>query len=231
MKSGGICARCRRSLVGGRPDRESNLSEMAHMRGAAARSPRHDPATCTKDSNGHHNLILLCGPCHKAVDDDPGAHTAEKLEAAKASREEWARRRLVQDARTTSFADLEAIAKRMAAGPAAKAETSRESAPPMEKIRKNGMSKSARVRIEAGMSKSHLVDRHIKKRPGPVFGERLKGLRAVYGSLCGDKSLSGSGVFFCMPAMDEHVHGIEGRTPAVLAVMVCLLEKCEVFEA
>ena len=43
-KSRGCCAKYRRDLIGGRPGAESNLSEMAHIRGVAGASARHDPS-------------------------------------------------------------------------------------------------------------------------------------------------------------------------------------------
>lgn len=222
---------CRRDLVAGTPGAESNLSEMAHIRGAASGSPRHDPSISSDKANKHHNLILLCGTCHKIVDDDPSTYTAAQLEEMKSGHEEWGRRRLVMGSKATSFAELEVIAKWMATAPSSGPEEDYSVTPPLKKIKKNGLSDETRMWIEIGMSKSHLVGRYLEAQPDPAFGERLKeGFRLIYRKLRSGEDLGADDVFFRMLAMGEDVKGEGVQTPAVLAVLVYLFEKCEVFE-
>lgn len=231
IKSRGCCAMCRRDLVGGRPGAESNLSEIAHIRGVAGGSARHDPSMNPDDVNKHSNLILLCPVCHKIVDDDPAAYTTDRLEKIKLDHEKWARRQLVRHSRITSFAELEVVAKWLTTASPAGAKTDYAVTPPLEKIRKNGLSEAARLWIEIGMSKSHLVGRYLEAQPDPSFGERLRdGFLAIYRDLRADEYLDSDSVFFNMLAMGWDVQRTWDLTPAVLAVTVYLFEKCEVFE-
>lgn len=230
-QSRGCCAMCRRNLVGGRPGAESNLSEMAHIRGVAGGSARHDPSMNPSDVNKHCNLILLCPACHKIVDGDPATYTTKRLEKMKLCHEAWADRRLVRDSKATSFAELEVVAKWLATDSNAAARADYAVTPPLKKIRKNGLSAKARMWIEIGMSKSHLVGKYLEAQPDPLFGERLKdGFLAIYRGLRAGEELDADGAFFCMLSMGWDMPGAAGQTPAVLAVMVYLFEKCEVFE-
>ena len=183
------------------------------------------------DVNKHRNLILLCPACHKIVDDDPATYTAERLEKMKMCHEAWAERRLVRDSKATSFAELEVVAKWMATDSHAAARADYAVTPPLKKIRKNGLSAKARMWIEIGMSKSHLVGKYLEAQPDPLFGERLKdGFLAIYRGLRAGEELDADSAFFRMLSMGLDMPGAAGRTPAVLAVMVYLFEKCEVFE-
>lgn len=86
------------------------------------------------------------------------------------------------------------------------------------------------MRIEMGMSKSRLVGRYVEAQPGPEFGERLKkGFRAICSRLRGTEGLDGEAAFFRMLDVDAGTPGARDRTPAALAVLVHLFEKCEVF--
>lgn len=222
---------CKRDLVEGRPGAESNLSEMAHIHGVAGGSARHDPSMSHVDVNKRSNLILLCAACHKIVDDDPVAYTPDRLEKIKSDHEEWARRQLIRDSKFTSFAELAVVAKWLTTAPPAGATTDYAVTPPLEKIRKNGLSEAARSWIEIGMSKSHLVGRFMEAQPDPSFGERLRdGFLAVYRDLRAGEDLDSDSAFFRMLDMSRDMQGAGALTPAVLAVMVYFFEKCEVFE-
>lgn len=231
LKSRGCCAKCRRNLVGGRLGSESNLSIMAHIRGVAGRSARHDPSMDSTDVNRHRNLILLCGTCHKIVDDDPATYTPEHLEEMKLKHEAWAERQLIRDSKTTSFAELDVVTKWIMSTSSVRADADYAVTPPMKKIQKNHLSDEARMWIEIGMSKSHLVGKYLEAQQDPSFGERLKdGFRALYSDLRTKEELDADSTFFRLLATGGDVLDTRTRTPAVLAVLVYLFEKCEVFE-
>lgn len=173
MMSRGCCAKCRRDLAGGDRGGESNLSEMARIHGVERSSARHDPAVISGGLHVHRNLILLCRNCHKIVDGDPEAYTADRLEAIKPGHGKWARRQLVRDSNAVSFAELEVIAKWMASDQDAEPARDYRAALPLKKIKKNGLSHIARTWIELGMPKSRLVGRYIEKQPDPSLGDRL----------------------------------------------------------
>ena len=222
---------CRRDLAGSDRGDESNLSEMAHIHGVERSSARHDPTMIPRDLHIHRNLILLCRNCHKIVDDDPETYTADRLKAMKSDHEKWARRQLVRDSNAVSFAELEVIAKWMASDQDAEPARDYHVTPPLKKIKKNGLSHTARTWIEIGMSKSHLVGKYIEKQPDPSFGDRLKArFLAIYRGFREDEGLGADDTFFSMLEMDKTALPEKGRTPAVLAITVYLFEKCGVFE-
>ncbi|MGW3228748.1 hypothetical protein [Kitasatospora sp. NPDC001095] len=72
---------CRQPLVTEHRGRLSLNSQIAHIRAENAGGPRHVPGY--DDVNGEENLLLLCFPHHKQVDDHPDAYTIEELLAWK----------------------------------------------------------------------------------------------------------------------------------------------------
>ena len=137
-ESRGCCALCGRDLVGGGPGAESDLSEMAHMRGLEPGSARHNPTMRPGAVNKCPDLILPCHDCHKAADDHPDVYATDRLEAAKSKHEARARRQAVGSQRDTSFAELEAIARWIAGASAAEAGRDYSIAPPPGKVKKTG---------------------------------------------------------------------------------------------
>lgn len=199
MASRGCCAKCRRDLAGGDRGGESNLSEMAHIHGVERGSERHDPAMIPGDLHVRRNLILLRRNCRKIVDDDPETYTADRLGAMRPDHEKWARRQLVGDSNAVSFAELEVIAKWMGSDQDAEPARDPHVTPPPKKIKKNGLSRTARAWIEMGMPKSHLVGKYIEKRPGPSFGDRLKArFLAIYRGFREDGGLGADDAFFSL---------------------------------
>lgn len=67
--------------------KDSNISEIAHIRGLEPGSARYEADMTDDKRNSYQNLILLCGNCHKIVDDQPDKYTAELLKSWKTKRE------------------------------------------------------------------------------------------------------------------------------------------------
>jgi hypothetical protein len=61
---------------------------VAHIHAFEDDGPRAIVSMSTKERNAFPNLILLCHPCHKIVDNDEGTYTAELLKGWKADREQ-----------------------------------------------------------------------------------------------------------------------------------------------
>ena len=156
-KSRGCCAMCERGLIGDGSGAESNLSEMAHIRGARVGSRRHDPDIDPDAVNKRTNLILLCPACHAIIDAKDSKYTVSMLEEIKSEFEARARKRVVRDLRVASFAELEVVAKWMATAPATEPEGDYTVTAPLKKIKKHGLSPTAQAWIGTGMPKSHLV--------------------------------------------------------------------------
>ena len=225
------CAVCRRDLIGDGSGAESNLSEMAHMRGARAGSKRHDPNIGPDAVNKHTRLILLCPACHATVDGKDSKYTADMLEEIKSEFEARARKLVVRDLGVASLAELEVVAKWMATAPAAEPEGDYTVTAPLKKIRKNGLSPTAQTRIGTGMSKSHLVGRYVEAQPDPMFGGRLEeGFGAICQSLREKEGLDGEDALFRLLDTGADMPEVGDRTPAVLVVLAYLFEECEVFE-
>lgn len=67
--SGNICAfpRCRAPIY----DSDENVitGEICHIKGRRPKGPRYDPLQTREERNGYENLILMCSPHNKIVDD------------------------------------------------------------------------------------------------------------------------------------------------------------------
>jgi hypothetical protein len=65
-----------------------NFAQMAHIVAFSSGGPRAKESLSPAYVNDVSNLMLLCPPCHKLVDDHPKAHTVSRLRNAKAEHEE-----------------------------------------------------------------------------------------------------------------------------------------------
>jgi hypothetical protein len=63
------------------------VGEVCHIKGLKRGAARHDPDQTAAQRNDYANLILLCAPHHKVVDDDEEAYTVERLQKMKADHE------------------------------------------------------------------------------------------------------------------------------------------------
>lgn len=66
--------------------RAANFGQMAHIVAFSKKGPR-GGGKRPKDINASSNLMLLCGKCHKEIDDNPGRYTRETLEGYKKANE------------------------------------------------------------------------------------------------------------------------------------------------
>ncbi|RZU73489.1 HNH endonuclease [Micromonospora kangleipakensis] len=93
VESGGRCAICHRQVLtpATETDDPSIFGEEAHIVPASPGGPRAAGRLgMTQAQIDHHsNLILLCSPCHKRVDDQPNHFTIEELHRIKRAHREW----------------------------------------------------------------------------------------------------------------------------------------------
>ncbi|USX55629.1 HNH endonuclease [Lentzea sp. HUAS12] len=73
------------------------VAEIAHIRSEKARGPRYDSTYPSKLINSPENLLLLCGPHHKPVDDHASAYPVDELLSWKARQVEDGIRRDVSE--------------------------------------------------------------------------------------------------------------------------------------
>jgi len=65
-----------------------NFAEMAHIFAFSDGGPRADAPGRGEDKHALDNLVLLCPPCHKLIDDDPGRWTVEVVRDFKRAHED-----------------------------------------------------------------------------------------------------------------------------------------------
>jgi hypothetical protein len=91
-KSGGHCAKCREPLcITGASGEVSHLiGDVAHIVAEEEGGPRGLSVLTLNQRNSEPNLLLLCKPHHKQVDDDAVTYTLETLTKMKLAHESWA---------------------------------------------------------------------------------------------------------------------------------------------
>lgn len=57
----------------------SVVGDVCHIRAANRKGPRYDPGQTPEERHAFENLILLCKPHHKRVDDNPATFTVDQL--------------------------------------------------------------------------------------------------------------------------------------------------------
>jgi SMODS-associated and fused to various effectors sensor domain/HNH endonuclease len=91
VRAGGRCQfdGCNRYLLEHAPTlREGNFAEIAHIVAFQEDGPRGTAERANTKINSIENLMLLCPPCHKLVDDHPGEYSRPTLEKYKHEHEE-----------------------------------------------------------------------------------------------------------------------------------------------
>ncbi|MFF5174175.1 hypothetical protein ACFY3U_16235 [Micromonospora sp. NPDC000089] len=237
--SGGCCAfpGCRLLLVDRRHDvsNPANLTNIAHIRGAADDGPRADPALSHAERDAYPNLMLLCPTHHKLVDDHPDRYPVAVLLAYKAQLEEWVRARLTAAMVTVTSAELDVVCKHLVAGGPLPS-TPLRAVPTEEKLRHNGLGEPSRLRLTLGLAQSPLVAEYLQNMAAAVDPRFPGNLRHAfvreYERLWAE-GLRGDSLFV---ALSEFAGG-EGTTAgdlprqaAGLAVLSHLFSVCDVFE-
>jgi len=233
-RSGNRCALsdCHKELVKNKTenDPESMIGVMAHIKGEKEGASRYDPNMTDKERQSYENLILLCGSCHKIIDDQPNKYTVEELLQIKRKHEKWIVDSTKEEVVNVSFVELSVVTKYLVSGQAEQG-SSYTIIPPKEKIKKNNLSGETEALIKMGMTQVKQVENFIDKCPDVEFGERLKqGFVREYERLRSEEGLSGDQLFDALLHFSSGSSGVFKERAAGLAVLVHLFEKCEVFE-
>src|ERR1700732_4057248 len=85
IKCGGRCSICREILciAGALPELSHLIGDVGHIVAEEENGPRGHSPLALEQRNAESNLLLLCKPHHKLIDDDPVTYTTEKLTRAK----------------------------------------------------------------------------------------------------------------------------------------------------
>src|ERR1700736_1727180 len=96
MRSGGLCALCKRELtLQGSPTAKTlPIAEVAHIVAEQGSGPRGSSALSDRQLASAHNLMVLCPTCHTIIDKDVDTYPVEKLYTTKAEHEDWVREKL-----------------------------------------------------------------------------------------------------------------------------------------
>lgn len=225
---------CRRELVVERkmkPDPNSLVGQMAHIKGENEGAARYDASMTNKERDCYDNLILMCNVHHKVIDDQYNYYTVDRLQEMKNNHEIWVRDSTEEQVKNVSFAELNAVTKFLVVNQHAYFQNDFSITKLQDKIKKNELSPIMEHWITVGMLRVKQVDNYIEKNYDDEFGEHLRqGFVLEYNRLRNGEGLRTDELFnalwefACGNAVDFKVKA------AGLTVLVSLFEKCEVFE-
>lgn len=211
----------------------ATIGEMAHIVAHAKgpRAPRSDPDFPDHLRNRYENLILLCNTHHEIVDVQPNTYSAENLRKWKADLEQHVTDSVTREITRVTFVELELVTKALLQTHAPAAE-SFVLTPPLEKMKKNGLSERTAVLIRLGLANASLVEEFVASFTMMLasFSDDLKaGFVEEYNARVAD-GFAGDELFEAM--REFAVSGSRDflRQAAGLSVLTYLFEKCEVFE-
>ncbi len=211
----------------------ATIGEMAHIVAHAkgARAPRVDPNFPENLRDSYSNLILLCNTHHEIVDVQPNTYTVDELRRWKSEHERAVDEAQSKEIPNITFVELEIVAKAVLTAQA----PSQESfllTPPVEKMKKNGLSERTAYLIRLGIANARLVEDFVAKftMTMPTFSDELKaGFVNEYNARVSE-GFSGDELFEMMRVFAASGDGDFRRGAAGLSVLTYLFEKCEVFE-
>ena len=239
QRSGDVCALpdCGQQLT---LDSESgppfSLGEAAHIVGENEGSARYEHGMTENERNGYDNLIYLCRNCHRRIDAPASGekdYPVDLLKRIKLEHERKTRNAVVDAFPNVGFPELNEAVRWIDenADP-----DSRPSdfvlVPPRDKLNRNELGRGSETIVISGLAISHEVRRfvEIRTQTDRRFPERLKdGFLHEYYRLK-RMEVSGDDLFNLMCRFAQRGLDIQVERTAGLAVLVYLLETCEVFE-
>lgn len=84
--SGGVCYLCKREVVKEKHGQSFNIGYECHIVSEKESGPRHQ---AMENYDLFDNLVIMCGNCHKKVDDDTVTYTIQYLKKMKSQHEKW----------------------------------------------------------------------------------------------------------------------------------------------
>ena len=233
LESGNRCAipECRKELLSDKTsnDDKSIIAELAHIRGKSPGGPRYDKNMTDKERDAYPNRILVCGNCHKVIDDQLNTYTTEKLCKIKDDHEIWVDESTINEAPNVTFEELDAVIMHLVYSPAITTD-SYELMPPKEKINRNKLSANTEMMIVAGLVNAKEVERFISDSPVNHLGDQLKQGFVIEYDRLRSEGFKGDYLFDELRDFASGSSTDFKKQAAGLAVLTYLFEKCEVFE-
>jgi len=215
-----------------KPNKFRQIGKIAHIVGHSPKGPRGDSSFPSEKLATYQNWILLCGTHHDIIDADESKYSVEKLHEMKKNHESWVRESLDKELMEFGFAELEVAASAILASSSSTNGDSFTVTPPLQKMKKNNLTKPTHKLLTMGLCRSPEVGKYIEEQSKLDAGypERLKGgFRKEYDRLVSEKLLSDD----LFESMLEFASGNSNdfkRKAAGLSILAHLFEICEVFE-
>ncbi len=246
-RSGDICAlpecvrKGRRLSVDSASGDPINVGQAAHIAGEHGgtdkkqRSARYNPDMSDEERNSYHNLVYLCGACHKRIDTLPEGEmdfSVELLKSIKTDHEEKVRQAMVDAFAEIGFSELQEATQWVAVIQPSTVTDDYSLLKLDDKIKKNDLDAESRAVIAMGLGVAPEVSRYIESvaQIDPEFPERLKaGFLEKYWRLK-KEGIKGADLFELMCRFAQQGFSRQGQRSAGLAVLIYLFESCEVFE-
>ena len=248
FRSGDICAlpECERkgrrlsinSDNGGEP---TNVGQAAHIAGENSGtdkkppSARYDSKMSEDERDSYHNLIYLCGVCHKRIDTLPQGeidYPISRLHGIKVAHEEKVRQAMLDAFADVGFPELQEATQWASIVQPSTVTIDYSLLKVEDKIQKNALDNDARGVIAMGLGVAAEVARYIENvaQTDNEFPERLKaGFLEEYWRLK-KEGVKGGELFELMCRFAQQGFQRQAQRSAGLAVLIHLFEACEVFE-
>lgn len=212
-------------------DESKVIGEMAHIKGEKSTAARYDPNQPSSERNKAVNLMLMCPNHHKTIDLQPNTYPVQTLLEWKQDHEANIHVRRYSEMLAVTFDDLKAVIDAVSIQPSSII-ISFDLTPMMEKLRKNSLSDGVIDHFKMGAMKLQEVTFYVSQRAenDSDFPNRLvAGFQQRYYGLRAD-SLTGDDLFFGLFSMLQDNEVNLRRQATVMAVIVYLFEKCDLFE-
>lgn len=246
-RSGDMCAlpdcerKGRRLTIDNALGEPTNVGQAAHIEGEnpgagkKAASARYNPSMTDDERNGFHNLIYLCGSCHKRIDTLPEGelnYPVDRLREIKREHEERVRKAMLDAFSEVGFPELEEATLWASSISPSSVTVDYSLLKLEEKIQKNHLDEDSRCVIAMGLAVASEVSRYIESvaQTDIEFPERLKsGFLQEFWRLK-KEGLNGGALFELMCRFSQQGFERQAQRSAGLAVLIHLFEACEVFE-
>lgn len=232
-RSGGICAypECDTPVIKELNGAFHIVGEIAHIHAISPAGPRANPTLSKAELNDHPNLLLLCAHHHTEIDKFRDAYPPTllldwKLVIERRWQQTYAG--LLPDIRA---AEIEMVITYLLGAPMEPTQDLRITRP-AEKIAINGFSPNIANLIGLSLAGSSLVEKYVEHQLGidPDFPERLKsGFSEKYMQLV-NQGFVGDSLFHALWGASINKKLDPTRQTAMLAILVYLFQKCEIFE-
>lgn len=246
FRSGDMCAlpecekRGRRLSVNSDSGDPVNVGQAAHIAGENSgagkrQSARYNTDMSDEERNSYHNLIYLCGACHKRIDTLPQGeidYPIERLKKIKAEHEEKVRQAMLDAFSDVSFVELQEATQWASVVQPSAVSNDYSLLKVEDKIQKNDLDADTRGVIAMGLGVAGEVARYIESvaQTDYEFPERLKaGFLEEYWRLKRE-GVKGGDLFELMCRFAQQGFQRQAQRSAGLAVLIHLFEACEVFE-